>query len=135
MQGKSRSKKTASLSYIFFKIRSTRDTPTRRSWQRRARLALDALDYLTPAERHEISACWSKSDVTRINSPALRKLFSRKDDGSDWETIPAKKMMRAAFDADGQKIPRTKKPGLATRLDYGPAANEPWPVLQLSLIS
>ncbi|WP_367846258.1 hypothetical protein [Rhodoferax sp. WC2427] len=138
---KERTRPTVDLSYIFYNLRTVRDAKTRRSWQRRARIALDLLDFLTPAERHEITCVWSKQDCDKYDSPAMNKLQARlrgkptpTRSRHDWEYKPASSAIRAGFDAHGQKIPRTKKPGLVTRLDFGPAANEPWPVLQLSLI-
>lgn len=146
MQGKATTQKTADLPLIFWHIRTTRatDTKTRRSWMRRAKIALDAIDYLTPAERHEVLVVWSKNNVSRIDSPALRKLLGRPTGDkdlyarTDYEHIPAKANMRAGFTPSGEKKRRVRKPDAVTAwgIDHGPAANDALcaPV-QLSLIS
>ena len=121
MQGRERSRPGQDLATIFFNIRTTRNIATRRSWQRRARQALAQRADLTPAERHEIAAVWSRTDCARFDSPALRKLLGVSGPAHEWETIPASSAMRARFDAGGQR-PAKKKPGLA-RLDFGDAAN------------
>ena len=74
VRGKARtpSQQVGDLPLIFFKIRASRDKATRRSWQRRARLALASLDGLTPAERHEIMCVWSRPDVCRIDGTSER---------------------------------------------------------------
>ena len=107
------------LSLIFFKLRTTRDRATRRSLQRRARLALNQVPTLTPAERHEVCAVWSRRDMGNIDSPAMRKLL-KQDGPHDWQTVPVKRYTRMAM----------KKPG-KPRLD---AANDPLFSLQLCLI-
>ena len=98
MQGKSRSKKSEDLPYIFFKIRETRCAKTRRSWQRRARLALAKRDDLTPAERHEICSVWSNSNVNQIDSPAMSKLFKKEHRPQPHQTISARSCTRRRFD-------------------------------------
>lgn len=122
----SHSQRESDLSLIFFKIRTSRTTPARRSWQRRARLALNQIAILTDAEKHEIMVAWSHPNCHRVNSPALEKLTGRPSlHDAD---IDARTLYRAAFDANGQQITRqsadAKKPGLARRFDYGPAAND-----------
>lgn len=99
MQGKPRSKKSDDLPYIFFKIRTTRCPKTRRSWQRRARLALAKHDDLTPSEQHEICSVWSKSNVDRIDSPAMSKLFKQEHCPQPHQTISARSCTRRRFDA------------------------------------
>lgn len=99
MQGKSRSIKTDDLAYIFFKIRETRCAKTRRSWQRRARLALAKREDLTPEERHEICCVWSKSNVGSIDSPAMSKYFKREHRPQPQQTISARSCTRRRFDA------------------------------------
>lgn len=91
------------LSLIFWKLRTTRDKPTRRSLQRRARIALSGVPLLTPSERHEVLCVWSSRDLDRIDSPALRKLLGRTTGPMEHETIPAKRYTR--------KSTRVKKPG------------------------
>jgi hypothetical protein len=105
-QGKAKTLKTDDLSYIFFKIRETRDSKVRRSWQRRARLALAKRTDLTPAEQHEVCAVWSKSDCNRIDSPALSKCLGRKHikfEGSR----PASCVVRKLFDDQGQPLKKS----------------------------
>lgn len=123
MQGRARTQPTDNLSAIFWHIRTERDSRTRRSWQRRARQALATLD-LTPAERHEVMAVWSRPDNARIDSPALRKLLGQSKIPCDWQTRPARSVTRARFDDDGQPTRAHKKSG-SPRLDFGPAVNEP----------
>lgn len=115
MRGKARTPKLKadSLAYIFFKIRESRDRNTRRSWQRRARAALDLLAHLTPAERHEVACVWSQHDASRIDSPAMRKLQGRTGDKLESEAIPAKRYTRRATG--------TKKPGITRQIE---AAND-----------
>lgn len=125
--GRERTRAGADLPFIFYKIRATRDKATLRSWQRRARHALELIDRLTPAERHEIACVWSREDCDRINSPAMRKLlFKANDPPQAHQTIDARTLYRAKFDADGQpiKAQAKKKPGQA-RLVFGEAANDP----------
>lgn len=98
-QGKSRSFNTLDLSFIFFKIRETRCSKTRRSWQRRARLALAQRDDLTPAERHEICSVWSKPNVNQIDSPAMSKLQGKEHRPQPHQTITAKSCTRRLFEA------------------------------------
>lgn len=99
MQGKSRSKKSDDLPYIFFKIRETRCAKTRRSWQRRARLALAKREDLTPAERHEICCVWGKSGSHLIDSPAMSKLHGHEHRPQPHQTISARSCTRRRFDA------------------------------------
>lgn len=98
-QGKSRSVNTLDLSFIFFKIRETRCSKTRRSWQRRARLALAQRDDLTPAERHEICSVWSKPNVHQIDSPAMCKLHGKEHRPQPHQTISARSCTRRRFEA------------------------------------
>lgn len=110
MRGKERTRPTDDLSYIFFKIRETRDDKTRRSWQRRARLALAKRTDLTPAERHEVCAVWSRSDCQHIDSPALSKCLGLnhiKFEG----TAPAQSVMRRRFDSEGQPLEKKELNG------------------------
>lgn len=128
MQGKNRTPKTDDLSLIFWHIRAARDAKTRRSWQRRARLALEKNTTLTPEERHEIAVTWSRADVSEIDSPALRKLSGKQKAAHEWQKTPARQHMRIAFDDSGRR--RSKQPSRATeltRLSFGDAANERWP--------
>lgn len=106
VRGKARTPqvKADDLAYIFFNIRTSRDTATRRSWQRRAREALAKVAHLTDAERHEVAAVWSKPNCNHIDSPALRKLQGRTDGAHEWETVSAKRFTRRATGA--------KKPGI-----------------------
>lgn len=99
MQGKPRSQKSEDLPYIFFKIRESRCTKTRRSWQRRARLALAKRVDLTEAERHEICCVWSKSNVGQIDSPAMSKLQGKEHRPQPHQTISARSCTRRRFDA------------------------------------
>ena len=108
MRGVSLTAKTSDLSYIFFSIRAARSSNVRRSWLRRARIALESRTDLTPAERHEIIVVRSQSNVSRIASPAVEEF-----DGTasaafcDWQKQPARQYMRAGFDQHGQ--PTRKK--------------------------
>ena len=97
MQGKPRTSAGHDLAFIFFKIRETRCTKTRRSWQRRARMALAQRPDLSPAERHEICAVWSRMDCHRVNSPAMSKLQGKEHAPRDYQTITAKSCTRKAF--------------------------------------
>lgn len=131
MQGKSSTPKTVDLPLIFWHIRASRDDKNRRSWMRRARLALADIDYLTDADRHEVMAVWSKREVTNVDSPALRKLHcithckNQPEPAREWEHIPAKSLTRASFLPDGSKKPRAKKPdAVSAWFSYGPAAND-----------
>lgn len=99
MQGKPRSIKSDDLPYIFFQIRATRCPKTRRSWQRRARIALAQRTDLTPAERHEVCSVWSRSNCTQIDSPALSKLFNREHRPQPHQTVTARSCTRRRFDA------------------------------------
>lgn len=125
-QGRARTPKTDDLGQIFFHIRTERPGPKRRSWQRRARIALQTRHpELTPAERHEIIVCWSRQDCARIESHALRKLHPHLNSSParcEWQTMKARTFMRAGFDAHGQPT-RKKKPGIARPTAV--AANDP----------
>ena len=105
-QGKEKTRPTEDLSYIFYKIRETRDSKVRRSWQRRARLALQKRTDLTPAERHEVCTVWSKSDCNRIDSPALSKCLGRAHIHFEG-TRPASSVIRKRFDANGQPLQKS----------------------------
>lgn len=120
MQGKERTRPSLDLGHIFYNIRTIRCIKTRRSWQRRARLALAQRLDLTPAERHEIMCVWSLHDSHTVRSPALAKLLGSTINAEYQHKQPT---LRAAFDAQGQKPAGAKKPGLA-RLDFGYAAND-----------
>ena len=117
MQGKDRTRPTNDLGLIFYQIRTTRDKATRKSWQRRARLALAAIDTLTPAERHEIMCVWSTQECHLTNSPALNKLLGRE---SKPEFSPRAPVLRASYTNDGQ----TKKKPAISRLMHIEAAND-----------
>ena len=122
----SHSSQGAELALIFFKIRGSRAVATRRSWQRRARLILDALPRLTDQDRHEIMVSWSHDACHRVNSPAMQKLTGRAPmPGAD---IDPRTLYRAAFDANGQQLTRQsageKKPELSRHIDHGPACND-----------
>lgn len=95
MQGQSRSVKTDDLSLIFFKIRASRCSKTRRSWLRRARLALEKIQEISKSERHEILCVWSQSNVSHIDSAALRKLHGTVK--QDHQTIESKRFTRRKF--------------------------------------
>lgn len=125
MQGRSRTRRGADLATIFFHIRTERDAKTRRSWQRRARIALAAVPGLTDAERHEICAVWSRLDCSRIDSPAMRKLLGHGPAAPEYATIPARSVMSARFDADGKAIRRKRRRGLSGLAAlYADAAND-----------
>lgn len=94
MHGLSRTPDTLDLNLIFFKIRETRDLKTRRSWQRRARIALALRDDLSHSERHEICAVWSQRNVHQIDSPALSKLHGKAHAPRPEQTISAKSFTR-----------------------------------------
>ena len=97
-QGQTRSVRTNDLHYIFFKIRETRCPKTRRSWQRRARLALALREDLTPVERHEIACTWSQRNAHQIDSPALSKLHGKTHAPNREQTIKASSLYRRSFD-------------------------------------
>ena len=99
MQGKPRSVKSDDLPYIFFQIRATRCPKTRRSWQRRARLALAKRLDLTPSERHEICSVWSRSNAAQIDSPAMSKLQGKEHRAQPHQTITAQSCTRRRFTA------------------------------------
>ena len=106
MHGLSRTPNTFDLNLIFFKIRESRIPETRRSWQRRARIALALRDDLTPAERHEISAVWSQPNSHQIDSPAMSKLFGKAHNPQPHQTIAAKSFTRRPLGTG------TKKPSI-----------------------
>ena len=141
MQGKSLSHSygKADLPLIFYKIRTVRTAAERRSWQRRARIALAARSDLTDYERHEIAAVWSKPDPERYDSPALRKLLNQSPEPARWQNKDAHAATRAAFDpVTGAKRAKQPKHGTESRrLNFGSAANDAaWPhPVQLALIS
>lgn len=97
MQGKARSNRTDDLSFIFFKIRETRCSKTRRSWQRRARLALAKRDDITAAEKHEVCSVWARSNAQQIDSPAMSKLRGVDHRPQPHQTISAKSCTRRKF--------------------------------------
>ncbi|MBS0316672.1 MAG: hypothetical protein JSR49_06060 [Proteobacteria bacterium] len=136
MLGRSRTRPGRDLATIFFHIRTERDAKTRRSWQRRARIALAAVPGLTDAERHEIIAVWSRLDCSRIDSPAMRKLLGSGPVAPDYATIPAKSVMSARFDADGKATRRRRRPGLpGLAALHADAANDAPPrVVRLRLV-
>lgn len=117
MQGKERTRPTDDLFYIFFNIRATRDPKTRRSWQRRARIALSKRLDLSPAERHEVCAVWSKSDCHLIDSPALSKCLGRAHIRFDG-TRPASTVLRKHFDTDNKKPALGGFDGVAANDDF-----------------
>ncbi len=96
-QGSSRTLRTNDLSFIFFKLRETRCPKTRRSWQRRARLALALRIDLTPAERHEIACTWSQRNAHQIDSPAMSKLQGKRHAPRPEQTIQPKRFTRRNF--------------------------------------
>lgn len=98
----SHSKATEDLALIFFKVRSARTQGERKSWQRRARIALAKLSHLTDQERHEVASVWAQPNVSRIDSPALRKLHHRTH-ANESETAKARQFTRAAFTLTGRK--------------------------------
>jgi hypothetical protein len=97
-QGKPRSCSTLDLSFIFFKIRETRCPKTRRSWQRRARIALAKREDLTPADQHEICSVWSKSNCHLIDSPAMSKLKGIEHRPRAEQTISARSCTRRSIE-------------------------------------
>ena len=123
MQGKSRTVKTDDVSYIFFKIRESRCAKTRRSWQRRARLALAKREDLTPAERHEICCVWSKSNVGHIDSPAMSKYFKREHRPQPQQTISARSCTRRRFDSPSEHRCSAARTGLYEGNDLRHLAN------------
>lgn len=122
-RGRALTRPTEDVNFIFYKVRTTKGAE-RRSWQRRGRIALERrYSHLTPAERHEVCCVWGRSEVGSIDSPALRKILGRglAQQRPDWEYVPARQLMRAGFDADGQPLRAKKKPGGARLCD---AAND-----------
>jgi hypothetical protein len=119
MRGRELTRPTNDLGLIFWHIRTSRVTNTRRSWQRRARQALAKRDDLTPAERHEVMCTWSREDCHMVRSPAMAKLLGQPINTNYQHKPPT---LRARFESNGQK-PDVKKPG-QTRLHYGDAAND-----------
>ena len=70
-------------------------------------LLLNQVDWLTPAERHEIICVWSQPDCHLIDSPALRRWLLGAKDGAAFAPPleglrPARQFMRAAFWPNGQ---------------------------------
>jgi len=100
---------TADLARIFWEIRQCRCSNVRRSWMRRARLALAKRSDLTDQERHEIICCWSRREVEHIASPALAKLHKRPIDKA-YQQFPARRYCRARFTLLGKKITRLSRP-------------------------
>lgn len=96
-QGQTRSVRTNDLHYIFFKIRETRCPKTRRSWQRRARLALAQREDLTPSERHEIACTWSQRNAHQIDSLAMSKLHGKNHAPRPEQIIEAKRFTRRKY--------------------------------------
>lgn len=121
MRGRELTRPTTDLGLIFFHIRTTRDIKTRRSWQRRARLALAQRADLSPAERHEVMCVWSRADSHLIHSDALNKLLGTRHKAYALHLKHKTPTLRARFDATG-RLSREKKPGF-TRLYFGDAAN------------
>lgn len=97
MHGISRTPNTLDLNLIFFKIRETRCPKTRRSWQRRARIALAQRNDLTAAEKHEICSVWSRSNAAEIDSPAMSKLSNKEHHPQPHHTISARSCTRRRF--------------------------------------
>lgn len=116
-KGKPRSTRTFDLSMIFFKIRESRCMKTRRSWMRRARIALAKLENLTDQDRHEIICVWSRSNASQIASEAMKKVLPRLPHHLEGKTLKSGCFLRQRFDHDGSRI---KKPSLR-----GLAANDP----------
>lgn len=138
-QGQARTVKSDDLNFIFWKIRACRDDKQRRSWLRRARLALAKRDDLTPAEQHEVMVTWSRRDVSNVYSPAMVKVLGKAcpPGRQDWHNTDATSHMRAGFDADGNKRSKRPRPDFAQawHVDHGDAANDAWPIqIQLKLI-
>jgi hypothetical protein len=119
MRGKELTRPTDNLGQTFFHIRTSRDSNARRSWQRRARMALGKRDDLTPAERHEIMCTWSRDDCHMVRSAAMAKILGTTINSDYQHKQPT---LRARFLNNGQK-PDTKKPE-QIRLDFGDAAND-----------
>lgn len=125
MQGRERTRPTNDLGLIFFHIRTTRCTKTRRSWQRRARIALSNLKHLSEKDKHEIMCTWSRDDCHMVNSESMHKLLKPSaiyhTKSQNAHRTPT---LRAKFDRHGQRVSGTKKPE-KIRLDFGDAANDP----------
>ena len=108
MRGRALTPATNNLKFIVWRLRTGRPSlPVRRSWLRRARLLLNQVDWLTPAERHEIICVWSQPDCHLIDSPALRRWLLGAKDGAAFAPPleglrPARQFMRAAFWPNGQ---------------------------------
>lgn len=115
-KGKPLSFRTFDLSLIFFKIRESRCTSTRRSWMRRARIALAKLENLTDKDRHEIICVWSRNDTHQIASESLKKVLPRLPHNDTLKTDLSSRYYRRRFNHDGSAI---KKPALS-----GFAAND-----------
>lgn len=112
-KGKPRSFSTFDLSFIFFKIRETRCPNTRRSWMRRARIALAKLENLTDQDRHEIICVWSRSNACQIASEAMQKVLPRLPQHDDRKTLKSRCFLRQRFDANGSRIKKPSMRGLA----------------------
>jgi hypothetical protein len=93
----------------------------RRSWMRRARMALAMRSDLTAAERHEIMCVWSRAEVSHIASPALSKVLKRPIDKA-CQHLPYRRYLRARFTERGDAITRLAAPRMVVR----EAANDDW---------
>jgi hypothetical protein len=109
---------TGDLSRIFWEIRQCRVPNLRRSWMRRARLALAANHRLTDAQRHEVMCVWSRRECSQIFSEALG-LVTGNAPSRAFCHLRAKRYLRARFMPDGQAISR-----LGNRFKVGKAAND-----------
>lgn len=114
---------TLDLPLIFWHIRAARDDSTRRSWQRRARLALASREDLTPAERIEIAAVWSRPDCDRYDSPALRKITGQKAALPEYQRIPARQAIRAGLAQRGSRTAQMFKFCRVVGVDAGMTAS------------
>lgn len=114
---------TLDLHLIFWHIRAARDDSTRRSWQRRARLALASRDDLTPAERIEIAAVWARPDCDRYDSPALRKITGQKASLPEHQRIPARRAIRAGLAQRGTRTAQVFKFCRVVGVDAGMTAS------------
>ena len=108
LRGRALTPANNNLNFIVWRLRTgRRSLPVRRSWLRRARLLLNQVAWLAPAERHEIICVWSQPDCHLIDSPALRRwLLGAKDRAAFAPPLeglrPARQFMRAAFWPNGQ---------------------------------
>ena len=117
---------TSDLARIFWEIRQCRRPNVRRSWMRRARLALAARSDLSDRERHEIMCCWSRREVGHIASPALAKLHKLPIDKA-CQHLPARRYFRARFTDRGDAITRLRR-AVPRRV----ASNDDWFDVKLS---